>query len=848
MENLSEQEISTVSIALTFSKRQNQKCIGAAVHKRRQRSGMDDPILYVIELYDFMDNEQFSNLDSFLVQMGSCVLYVSEEYQDIYKGDGKKINNLCEGRDIERVFSKKSLFAKKGGAEAIAKLCATQTHFTNMAETERPLGYSCIDCLVTSLRLLDTTSNNEDSHLGKYDLRMGSLDNFMKLDSAAAEAVNLLPKPDHPSQFGSIFGVLNRCKTKMGSRLLERWLRQPLIDADEINARLDIVEILKLSTNARNQLYDGPLKGIPDLDQVVAKMQKKTAGLTEVMKLFSFTQVLPKILAVLNDLVDQTSVESGGASDPSSADPNADSEMSEERDDRGLNVPADKLEAITKTIRERFVGPFQSMTAKFELYKELINNVIVLNPGGDVVVNPAYSPELEDLRNTQVELEEKAERLVKEANRSWASFTEAKLELCPKNGFVFRTTKGDDERQLRANNSSVRIISILKNGVHFTTPQLERIGDSHKDMESEYQRAQQGIVGKVVETACTYLPLAEAAAGVVAELDVLAAFATAAATSAGDYVRPVVRPRGGGILNLTKARHPCVELMDGVDFIANDYNLTRGESNFQLITGPNMGGKSTYIRGIGSIAVMAQVGSFVPCEEAELSVVDYVLARVGAGDAVQKGVSTFMAEMLEASVILETATRDSLIIIDELGRGTSTFDGFGIAWAISEYLITKVDCMCVFATHFHELTALASQHPGVVNKHVSAYVRGADRRGAAAPAVTDTSGAGLGGEVVMLYAVQDGPCTQSFGIHVAGTARFPKETIAEAKRKAAELEGTGGGSQGSQESADARRLRVGTSMQEFASRTEASFAVSEVNKTLRTELKALFPLPAPIAV
>jgi DNA mismatch repair protein MSH2 len=809
---------------------------------------MDDPILYVIELYDFMDNEQFSNLDSFLVQMGSCILYVSEEYQDIHKGDGKKINNLCEGRDIERVFSKKSLFTKKGGAEAIAKLCPTQTHFTNVAETERPLGYSCIDCLVTSLRLLDTSSNSnsDDSHLGKYDLRMGSLDNFMKLDSAAAEAVNLLPKPDHPSQFGSIFGVLNRCKTKMGSRLLERWLRQPLIDADEINARLDIVELLKLSTSARNQLYDGPLKGIPDLDQVVAKMQKKTAGLTEVMKLFSFTQVLPKILTVLGDLIDQSAVDAGRTSDPSPD--SADGEEGEAEGHGGLNLPADRLEAITHTVRERFVGPFQNMSAKFDLYKQLINNVIVLNPGGDVVVNPAYSPELEELRNTQLELEEKAERLVKEANRSWASFTEAKLELCPKNGFVFRTTKGDDERQLRANNSSVRIISILKNGVHFTTPQLERIGDSHKDVEAEYQKAQQGIVGKVVETACTYLPLAEAAAGVVAELDVLASFATAAATSAGDYVRPVVRPRGAGILNLTKARHPCVEMMDGVDFIPNDYNLTRGESNFQLITGPNMGGKSTYIRGIGSIAVMAQVGSFVPCEAAELSVVDYVLARVGAGDAVQKGVSTFMAEMLEASVILETATRDSLIIIDELGRGTSTFDGFGIAWAISEYLVTKVDCMCVFATHFHELTALASQHPGVVNKHVSAYVRGADKRTAAPTA--DTTGAGLGGEVVMLYAVQDGPCTQSFGIHVAGTARFPKETIAEAKRKAAELEGTGvchGGRTGEEE-AEAKRQRVGASMRAFAGRTEESFAVAGANKTLRSELRALFPLPAPIAV
>ena len=150
-------------------------------------------------------------------------------------------------------------------------------------------------------------------------------------------------------------------------------------------------------------------------------------------------------------------------------------------------------------------------------------------------------------------------------------------------------------------------------------------------------------------TATTYLPVAEAAAAIVAELDVLTAFATAAALAPGEYVRPTVHPAGGGIINLQGARHPCVELMDGVDFISNDYDMKRGESNFQIITGPNMGGKSTFIRGIGSIVVMAQVGSFVPRESAEISAIDCVLARVGAGDAVQKGVSTFMAEMVRHS-------------------------------------------------------------------------------------------------------------------------------------------------------------------------------------------------------
>ena len=760
---------------------------------------------FSIDVYEFLDNDQLSNLDSFLVQVGGCFLFVPDDLNTddtttsatsgSSKGLKKKFNNIIQnGRDIELKFVKKSSNYKKSEvSNHMSKIMRDEkTHVLNTCENERPLGYACIDCLVQKMNLLDN-----DDYYGKFVLQLGSLTKYMRLDSAAAEAVNLLPKPDHPNAFGSLFGVLNRCKTKMGSRLLERWLRQPLLDKDEINSRYDIVELLKNNTVIRNNLIDSPLKGTPDVDAAASKLQGKKAGLQEILRLYMLACSIPNFVTVLSELC-RVRVNSGIVDHTDSNTDNDDNN----NDDNVIDDDDDDTKRQKQLLRDRFLVPLESIVNKFELYKKLVEHVIDFRQLPDLMVNAEHDPVLKELAERRDNLKREAEGLKRNALDTWASGrsnTDLKLEKNVQHGLIFRSTRPNDITDFTARSKDVIVLSVLKNGAHLTTKSLQSIGSAIKELDGEYRVQQAEIVSKAVETAITYVGLAEATSAIISELDVLASFASVAALSPAEYTRPKLHPmavnKKDRVLKFDQARHPCVELMDDISFIPNNYNCQPDINSFQIITGPNMGGKSTYIRGIGCLVVLAQIGSFVPCEYAELSIIDCILARVGAGDAVQKGVSTFMAEMLEASVILSTATSNSLIIIDELGRGTSTFDGFGIAWAISDYIVTHIQASCLFATHFHELTAMAEKHNGVCNRHVTAYVEN-ERHQASDNGNNndnnDNKNESKEGGLVMLYDVRDGPCLRSFGIHVAAMAGFPKDVISEAKRKINDIESTVG--------------------------------------------------------
>lgn len=517
-----------LSIALVRSNT-NQRIITAAVYNRiikpsvttsntNEETNTDNINHMRMTIFEFIDNDQFSSLDSFLnSQISSSsasgnmmILYISEDFNDRSKGDFKKVYNIISNKELNLNHLKNTMFLKKNETmSSIVRLTKITTHTINTLETEMPHVLGCVECLLQVLKLLEVSNDIS------FELCYGSLHTFMRLDSAAADAINLLPKPDHPSQYGSLFGVLNRCRTKLGSRLLHRWLRQPLLDSDEINKRLDIVQVFHNSTLYRNELRDGPLKAVPDLDLVLSKMHKSTAGLNEVFRLYVFVRTIPSFITILQNIIDQL-------------------------------TQAKEIQVL----QEKFLTPLQNISGKFSMYEQLIEHVIDFQILPDLRINAQHDPDLLELATEQEVLLQRAEKVLSDCRNTWGSFTDVKLERSPQHGFILRATRGDDERTLRANYSSVRILSILKNGVHFTTSNLENISEKYLSLQSEYDEKQSELVTQAVETARTYLPVVEAIAAILAELDVLLSFATAAALSPGKYIRPTIHEKGSGILNL----------------------------------------------------------------------------------------------------------------------------------------------------------------------------------------------------------------------------------------------------------------------------------------------------------
>ncbi|KAG6477118.1 hypothetical protein ZIOFF_066370 [Zingiber officinale] len=831
---------SPVTVALFPVFRENQCTVGLSFVDMTKRK---------LGAAEFLDDNQFTNTESVLVALGCRECLIPAECG--ISIEFKALNVALSKCNVLLSERKKSEFKSRDLMQDLSRIIRGPTEPVRDLLSDFEYALSALGALISYMELLA-----DDNNYGNFTIEKYNLDNCMRLDSAAMRALNVLEsKTDFNKNF-SLFGLMNRtCTAGMGKRLLNRWLKQPLLDVDEIICRLDLVQAFAEDAELCQGLRQH-LKRISDIERLTQALRKKRSNLQPVIKLYQSSIRVPYIRDVLEHYEGQ----------------------------------------FSSLLRKKYSEPLNFWMGEDKLNKfiALVEISIDLDQleNGEYMISPGYDESLAVLRNQLDEAEQQINNLHKQtANDLELSVDKSlKLEKGTQFGHAFRITKKEEQKVRKKLNNAYIVLETRKDGIKFTNSKLKKLGNQYQEILNDYTNCQKGLVARVVDVSASFSEIFEAVAGILSEMDVLLSFANLATSCPVPYVRPDITPSDQGDIILEGCRHPCVESQDGVNFIPNDCKLVRGKSWFQIITGPNMGGKSTFIRQVGVNVLMAQVGCFVPCERATISIRDCIFARVGAGDCQLRGVSTFMQEMLETASILNGASEKSLIIIDELGRGTSTYDGFGLAWAICEHLVEVTRAPTLFATHFHELTTLALVDTqecsslatvGVANYHVGAHIDSSSRKLTMLykwisssdfnsyhgiswiPSMYCYHGysrliavAIAFGKILEEGLLQPGACDQSFGIHVAELANFPEDVVSLARRKADELEDFSQGSKdsdGSEKQVGCKRKRLCTPeditkgaarahrfLEEFAAlpldQMDMKQSMEHVNK-LRTELE-----------
>ncbi len=563
-------------------------------------------------------------------------------------------------------------------------------------------GWGAASAIIDYLKDTQKTSLDQIKAIHPYHT-----DEFMFIDSSTRDNLELVQTVRDRSYRGSLLWVLDRTKTSMGARRLRRWLLQPLLDQQKIEARLDAVD--EFFTDAMLRAEAGKkLMDISDIERAVGRIASGSANARDLVALKQSLEKIPALKALM------------------------------------AKVKSCKLKEINDL-------------PDFSDVRELIEKAIaddppfVLKEGG--LIKPGYDAELDEIMNMAREGKDWIARLENE-ERQRSGIKSLKVGYTKVFGYYIEVTNSN----LSQVPSNYIRKQTLVNCERFITPELKEkesmILNADQRMRDEEYRVFCGVRAETAEHTAELQELSR----VLAQIDVFLSLAEAAVEN--QYVKPHLSD--GPSIRITEGRHPVVEKMiGGYQFVPNHTVMDEKKSRFLLITGPNMAGKSTYMRQVALICLMAQIGSFVPAKKAELSLIDRIFTRIGAMDDIFSGQSTFMLEMTEAANILHNATGKSLIILDEIGRGTATFDGMSIAAAIAEYIHEKIKAKTLFATHYHEITQLADHHPGMKNLNVMVREEG-DR-------------------ITFLHRIGDGPADRSYGIQVAKLAGMPKTVVDRAK-------------------------------------------------------------------
>ena len=580
------------------------------------------------------------------------------------------------------------------------------------------LGIGDFDCgvigagaLLVYLKETQKTDLVQLSHLTRY-----VTGKYMVLDSSTRRNLELSETLREKQKRGSLLWVLDKTKTAMGARMLRKQLEQPLIDKRQIEMRLDAVEELLDNAICREEMREY-LTPVYDLERLLSKITYKSANPRDLTAFHSSLSMLPHIRCILEEMRSPLLREILG-------------EMDALEDICGL---------IGRAICE--------------------DPPLAMKEGG--VIREGYSEEVDRLRNAKTEGKDWLAKL-EEEEREKTGIKNLRIKYNKVFGYYLEVT--NSFKDLVPDYYTRK--QTLANAERYITPRLKELEDTILGAEDKLYALEYELYCEVRDTIGQEVVRIQNTAKAVAQLDMLASLAVVAERNR--YVRPKINEKG--VINIKDGRHPVVEQMIPNDmFIANDTYLDDRKDRISIITGPNMAGKSTYMRQTALIVLMAQVGSFVPAASADIGIVDRIFTRVGASDDLASGQSTFMVEMTEVANILRNATRHSLLILDEIGRGTSTFDGLSIAWAVVEHISNTrlLGAKTLFATHYHELTELEGKIDNVHNYCIAVKEKGDD--------------------IVFLRKIVKGGADRSYGIQVAKLAGVPDPVIERAKEIAEEL-------------------------------------------------------------